>query len=159
MPPPRGVGLLILPGVGVGPLDGAEVGDFVFRETLRPGQFAVAGVGLERHIARIGPADIGCDRLAVIIGLAAQSYSIGIMRWQYGRPEGENGPGDVVLMRALHDHHDDTGLHVVEAVRHRLPEPAHRLGSHRLGFGLLDVVGVVENDPIATLTGADAADR
>jgi hypothetical protein len=62
-------------------------------------------------------------------------------------------------MQALH-HHDDGGAHhVVEAVAHAFAEETNRVGAHRGTVLLHDVVGIVEQHPVAALPGPDPADR
>src|SRR5262249_51721587 len=61
---------------------------------------------------------------------------------------------DVVLVDPLHDDHDRRLL-VVEAVRHGLAKEPDHLLALDVALGLDDVVGVVEDDAVAALAGAN----
>ena len=59
---------------------------------------------------------------------------------------------DVTLVEPLHDDDDRRPL-IVETVGHRFAEDSHNLLALQVALRLDDVVGIVEDDPVAALAG------
>jgi hypothetical protein len=60
-------------------------------------------------------------------------------------------PGDVILVKALHDYHDRRLLEIVDAVRCAFPEFTGRGLSLRVRLRGLGRVRIVDDEPITAL--------
>ena len=134
--------LLVLAHIGVGAERALEPRHVLVIESSRPRKVALIR-------ARVAPSD---RRAAMPVAVILhRDHQVLI-----AEAIAQDRPSHVRFMHPLHDDHYGAGAHVVEAVRHGLAEPPHRLGPDPFGLTLADVVGVVQENAITALAGRHA---
>ena len=67
-------------------------------------------------------------------------------------------PAQILLVATLHHDHFGRGSGIVHTSGHDDIEPVHSALANRIRFGFLDVMGIVADNPVATLPGDSATD-
>jgi hypothetical protein len=70
---------------------------------------------------------------------------------------GDDVTAHVAVVDPLHDHHNGTPARIIQAGRNDFGKPSESVLPLRLAFAINDIVGVVDDEPIAALASAKAA--